>query len=183
RRTLLAMGVCYLGLAIAFFHDIGVAGAGSQVLLGAAWVFASAVTYALYFVGTGVMVKRIGSMRLAGLAGAASSLMVLGHFGLTGDIGQLANLSGEIWLYAALMAVCSTVLPVYWMALAVQRMGAAHTAAIGNLGPVMTVFAAWLLLSETISVYQLVGLAMVMFGISRLRPSAPQPQPKAQAAS
>src|SRR5690606_7892157 len=62
RRTLLAMGVCYLGLAIAFFHDIGVAGAGSQVLLGAAWVFASAVTYALYFVGTGVMVKRIGSM-------------------------------------------------------------------------------------------------------------------------
>lgn len=176
RRTLLAMGICYLGLGIAFVHDVGAASAGNQVLLGAAWVFASAVTYALYYFGTGVMVQRIGSMRLAGLAGAASALMVLAHYGVSGQLGvgqvRLASLSGEIWLYAALMALCSTVLPVYWMALAVQRMGAAQTAAIGNLGPVLTIVASWAVLSEAISVYQLAGLALVMFGISRLKPSA-----------
>ena len=175
-RTFLALGLCYLGLSIALVHDIRVEGDGEQILLGAAWVFASAVTYALYYFGTGVMVQRIGSMRLAGLAGAASSLMVLAHYGVSGQLGveqvRLASLSGEIWLYAALMALCSTVLPVYWMALAVQRMGAAQTAAIGNLGPVLTIVASWAVLSEAISVYQLAGLALVMFGISRLKPSA-----------
>ena len=170
RRTLLAMGICYLGLGVAFVHDIGMAGAGSQVLLGAAWVFASAVTYALYYFGTGVMVQRIGSMRLAGLAGAASSLMVLAHFIVAGgSLAQLTNLSGEIWLYAGLMALCSTVLPIYWMALAVQRLGPTQTAAIGNLGPVLTIVASWALIGEVISAYQVAGLALVMFGVSRLK--------------
>ncbi|WP_252275602.1 DMT family transporter [Pseudomonas subflava] len=178
RRTLLAMGICYLGLGIAFVHDIGVADAGDQVLLGAAWVFASAVTYALYYFGTGVLVQRIGSMRLAGLAGTASSFMVLAHFAVSGgSFAQLASLPSEIWLYAALMALCSTVLPIYWMALAVQRLGPTQTAAIGNLGPVLTIFASWALLSEAISVYQLAGLGLVMFGISRLKPAAAKVEP------
>ena len=173
RRTLLAMGICYFGLGIAFVHDVGVAGAGDQVLLGAAWVFGSAVTYALYYFGTGVMVRRIGSMRLSGLAGVASSLMVLGHFAVVGgSFAEMASLSTGVWLYAALMAVCSTVLPIYWMALAVQRLGATQTAAIGNLGPVLTIFASWALINEEISGYQMAGLALVMFGVSQLKPAA-----------
>ena len=52
-RVLAAMGICYLGLGVAFFHDISVSGAGSQVIIGSVWVFASAVTYALYYSGTG----------------------------------------------------------------------------------------------------------------------------------
>jgi drug/metabolite transporter (DMT)-like permease len=167
------MGICYCGLAVAFFHDVSAVGGGEQVMLGAAWVFASAVTYALYYFGTGIMVQRLGSMRLAGLAGGASALMVLAHYAVTGDTVQLAGLPRDIWLYAALMAVLSTALPIYWMALAVQRMGAAHTAAIGNLGPVLTIFASWLVLSESISLYQVVGLALVLFGVARLKPARP----------
>ncbi|WP_442113560.1 DMT family transporter [Pseudomonas sp. NUPR-001] len=171
-RTLLAMGLCYLGLGIAFVHDVSVAGLGGQVVLGAAWVFASAVTYALYYSGTGVMLKRMSSMRLAGLAGGASSLMVLTHYVLVADFTRVAQLPGSVWLYAALMAVFSTVLPIYWVALAIQRMGATHTAAIGNLGPVLTVLASWALLSEEVSVYQMIGLALVLFGVSRLKPAS-----------
>ena len=62
---------------------------------------------------------------------------------------------------------------IYWMALAIQRMGAPHTAAFGNLGPVITVFVAWLLLGEAISAYQAAGLALVLLGVSRLRSKAP----------
>ena len=97
RRTLLAMGLCYLGLGVALMHDIGSTDMGAQVMVGAAWVFASAVTYALYYLGTGVMVKRLGSMRLAGLAGSASALMVLAHYGATADIGQLGMLPVAVW--------------------------------------------------------------------------------------
>ncbi len=169
-RTLAAMGLCYLGLGIAFVHDVGASGMGGQVMLGAAWVFASAVTYALYYSGTGMMLKRMSSMRLAGLAGSASSLMVLAHYLLTADTHLLWQLPSAVWVYAALMAVVSTVLPIYWVALAIQRMGATHTAAVGNLGPVLTVLASWAVLSEEVSLYQIIGLALVLFGVSRLKP-------------
>lgn len=181
-RTLAAMGVCYFGLGIAFVHDLSVAGLGSQVIVGSAWVFASAVTYALYYCGTGMMLKRMSSMRLAGLAGCASSLMVLGHFALVGDTTQVLQLPSVVWLYAGLMALVSTVLPIYWVSLAIQRMGATHTAAVGNLGPVLTLLASWALLSEEISVYQLIGLAFVLLGVSRLKPgqkTAPATNPPA----
>ncbi|MNE13070.1 EamA-like transporter family protein [compost metagenome] len=169
-RTLAAMGLCYLGLGIAFVHDVGASGMGGQVMLGAAWVFASAVTYALYYSGTGMMLKRMSSMRLAGLAGSASSLMVLTHYLLTADTQLLWQLPSAVWVYAALMALVSTVLPIYWVALAIQRMGATHTAAVGNLGPVLTVLASWAVLSEEVSLYQIIGLALVLFGVSRLKP-------------
>lgn len=168
QRTFLALGLCYLGLSIALVHDIRVEGDGEQILLGAAWVFASAVTYALYYLGTGVVIRRVGSMRLAGLAGGSSAIMVLIHYGVTHDPAQLANLPSEVWLYSALMALLSTVLPIYWLALAVQRMGASHAALFGNLGPVLTLFAAWVLLGEAITLYQIIGLALVLLGVSRL---------------
>lgn len=169
-RVVQAMAICYLGLGIAFIHDVGMTEHGAQVIKGAAWVFASAVTYALYYLGTGAMVHRLGSMRLAGLAGSASSILVLLHFAVSGNVSTLPSLPSAVWLNAGLMAVLSTALPVYWLALAVQRMGATQAAAVGSLGPVLTVLASWVLLSEPISAFQLGGLALVMFGVSRLKP-------------
>ncbi|WP_307941854.1 DMT family transporter [Pseudomonas mosselii] len=179
-RTLAAMGLCYLGLGIAFVHDVASAGTGNQVLVGSLWVFASAVTYALYYSGTGMMLKRMNSMRLAGLCGSASSLMVLAHYLLVADVAPLLQLPSAVWLNAALMALFSTVLPIYWVALAIQRMGPTHTAAVGNLGPVLTMLASWLILSEAVSLYQVAGLVLVLFGVSRLKPAK---KPEAQAAA
>lgn len=115
-------------------------------------------------------------MRLAGLAGAASALMVLLHHGAAGKAAGLLELPFDVWLYALLMALFSTVLPIYWMALAIQRMGASHSAAVGNLGPVLTLFAAWLL-GEAVSVHQAAGLALMLFGVTRLRPRPPTSLP------
>ncbi|WP_411382725.1 DMT family transporter [Pseudomonas sp. L7] len=173
-RTLLAMGLCYLGLGIAFVHDLGAAGGGHAVLAGSLWVFASAVTYALYYSGTGMMLKRMGSMRMAGLCGSASSLMVLAHYLLVADVTQLTQLPAAVWANAAMMALFSTVLPIYWVALAIQRLGPTHTAAVGNLGPVLTMLASWAILSEAISGYQIAGLVLVLLGVSRLKPAKPK---------
>ena len=178
-RTVQAMAICYFGLGIAFVHDVSLAGHGEQVMKGSAWVFASAVTYALHYLGTGEMLKRLGSMRLAGLAGSASSVLVLAHYLLHGTPAKLAALPPAVWLHAALMALLSTALPIYWMALAIQRMGTAQAAAVGSLGPVLTVFASWALLGEPLSAFQLGGLALVMFGVSRLKPSPAAAKPEA----
>ena len=169
RTTWGAMAICYLGLAIAFAHDLRQS-EGSNVLVGSAWVFACAVTYAMYYVGTGRLVGRVGSTRLAGYAGSASAVFVLAHFLLLGEPQSLPALPAAVWLHAAAMAVFSTVLPVWWLALAIQRMGASQAAAVGTLGPVLTILAAWMLLDESLSLLQLAGLALVMFGVTRLKP-------------
>ncbi|HYD93721.1 MAG TPA: DMT family transporter [Noviherbaspirillum sp.] len=179
RGTWRAMGICYAGLAIAFAHDLRQAGQGADVATGAAWVFASAVTYALYYHGTGSMVARIGSTRLAGLAGSASSVLVLAHFALSGQVQALPALPLAVWGHAFLMAVLSTVLPVWWLSLAIRRMGSGPAAAFGTLGPVLTVLAAWLLLGESLSLLQAAGLALVMFGVMRLKPKEAPAQPAA----
>jgi drug/metabolite transporter (DMT)-like permease len=172
RQAWQAMGICYLGLAIAFAHDLHQGGQGDHVLVGSAWVFGSAVTYALYYIGTGKLVGRLGSTRLAGLTGSASCVLVIAHFLVFGQPHSLAALPPAVWINGLLMAVLSTVLPIWWLSLAIQRMGAGPAAAIGTLGPVLTVFAAWLLLGESLSPLQLAGLALVMFGVTRLKPKA-----------
>lgn len=172
RRAWQAMGICYLGLAIAFAHDLRQGGQGANVWIGSAWVFASAVSYALYYTGTGSLVGRIGSTRLAGLSGSASCVLVIAHFLVFGQWHALTGLPLAVWIDSLLMALLSTVLPIWWLSLAIQRMGAGPAAAIGTLGPVLTVFAAWLLLGESLSLLQLAGLALVMFGITRLKPGA-----------
>lgn len=169
-RAVAAVLICYAGLGVAFFHDVSFAGASHSVLTGAAWVFASAVTYALYYIGSARLLQRMGSMRLAGLVGSVSCGLVIGHYSLSRDWATLLSLPGAVWGYAALMAVLSTALPIYWATLAIQRLGAAHAATFGNLGPVLTLIAAWLILGEAISAWQITGLALVLFGVTHLKP-------------
>jgi len=174
KRAWQAMAICYAGLGIAFAHDLHQGGQNGNVAIGAAWVFASAVMYAMYYYGTGSVVGRIGSTRLAGLAGSASCVLVLAHFMLFGQPNSLTGLPSSVWINAGLMAIFSTVLPVWWLSLAIRRMGAGPAAAIGTLGPVLTVLAAWLLLGESLSVLQTMGLLLVMLGVARLKPKAKQ---------
>lgn len=117
-------------------------------------------------------------MRLAGLAGSASCVLVIAHFLLLGRIEVLSTLPLAVWTYALLMALISTVLPIWWLSMAIQRLGAERAATVGTLGPVLTIFAAWLLLAEPLSVLQLVGLGLVMLGVLRLKPPASTVKPE-----
>ena len=60
-----AVLLSYVGIGIAFWHDLSFAEDTSALLLGAALVFGSAISYALYSAGTEGMVRKIGSLRFA----------------------------------------------------------------------------------------------------------------------
>ena len=53
---------------------------GANVALGAALVFASAVSYALYLVYSGEEVQRLGALRLTGLASSVACLLCIAQF-------------------------------------------------------------------------------------------------------
>lgn len=63
------------------------------------------------------------------------------------------------------MALFSTVLPVFWQSAAIRRIGSARAVLIGTLGPMLTIFFGWLLLSEPVSLPQLVGAGLVLAGV------------------
>jgi drug/metabolite transporter (DMT)-like permease len=64
------------------------------------------------------------------------------------------------------IALFSTVLPIWLAARAVERLGAGKTAAMGTIGPVLTIFFGWVILSEPFSWLQVLGLALVVTGVS-----------------
>ncbi|GLR13757.1 multidrug DMT transporter permease [Chitinimonas prasina] len=165
-RIWAAMGLCYLGLLAAFWHDLVHTTASTAVLIGGGWVFLSAITFSLYYLGTGRYVKRIGSTRLAGYSGAMACGFVLGHFLLARPLDALAGLPQGVWGWALAMALVSTVLPIWLAARAVERLGASRAAAMGTVGPVLTIAFGWLILGEPFSLLQVVGLCLVLAGIT-----------------
>ncbi|WP_437786051.1 DMT family transporter [Sorangium sp. So ce1097] len=163
-----ALAVCYLGLAAAVWHDLEQSGDARAVAIGGAWVFASSVTYALYYIGVGKLASAVGSTRLAAYCGATSCVMVLAHYAATGSPARLAELPASVWAYAAAMATISTVLPIVLLAAAIRRLGAGRAATFSTLGPVLTIAFAWVILGEPFTWQQVIGLALVVGGVSWL---------------
>ncbi|PHV13021.1 DMT family transporter [Chitinimonas sp. BJB300] len=160
------MVLTYLGLLAAFWHDLVHTEASMAVLIGAGWVFLSSLTFSAYYLGTGRYVKQLGSMRLAGLAGAMASGFVLGHFLLVRPVSSLMTLPLAVWGWALAMALFSTVLPIWLAARAVALLGAGKAAAMGTIGPVLTIVFGWMILAEPFSWAQLLGLGLVISGVS-----------------
>lgn len=48
---------------------------------------------------------------------------------------------------------------------AIRRIGSGRAALIGTIGPLLTIVFGWWLLGETISVWQLAGMALVVAGV------------------
>ena len=132
--------------------------------LAVALVFGSAVSYALYLMGNGQAVGRLGAARVTAAASTIACVLCLVHFAATRPLGLLVQPAPVMGLAVA-MALFSTVLPVWMVSEAIRRLGAGPVSLIGTLGPVVTLFLGWLILAEPIGVYQLVGGALVIAGV------------------
>jgi drug/metabolite transporter (DMT)-like permease len=165
KTILMAMGVTYAGLLLAFSHDILYQSNNNEVWIGSAWVFLGSICFSIYFLSAGLLIKGIGSMRLAGYSGAIACVLVLSHFLIVRGYSALHYIPQVVWNYSAAMATISTVLPIWFAANAVRLLGASHTAGIGSLGPALTLVLGWLVLNEPYSWMQAAGMALVVAGV------------------
>ncbi|HLA35526.1 MAG TPA: DMT family transporter [Rhodocyclaceae bacterium] len=164
RREMLAMLLCYAGIAAAFAHDLRFAGDPARIWLGAGFVFASAVSYACYLSGSGAMIVKLGSARFTALAMLFSTLVTCGHFFTTHTLQSFIQ-PWPVVAYGVAMATVSTVLPVFALSMAIRQLGSSRAAMIGMVGPLITVVFGWLLLGEAFSATQMLGLGLVVLGI------------------
>lgn len=164
RNQVVAVLLSYIGIGIAFWHDLSFTEDAATLLLGAGLVFGSALTYALYSAGTEKMVRKIGSLRFAVLATLVSTGAIQLHFITTQPISDLVQ-PVPVYIYCAAMAIFSTVLPVVWQTMAIHLIGSARAVLIGTMGPILSIAFAWLLLAEPISLAQMAGAAFVLAGV------------------
>lgn len=168
-----ALILSYLGIAVVFFQPPGTVPA--RLWLGIALVFGSAVVFALYMMLSGSQVRRFGSIAFTAWAMMAASFAAGVHFGVSHSMDAL-DLPVPVYGLALLMALLSTVMPAFLMNAGIRRIGASSASIIGSTGPVATLFLAWLLLDETVTVVQMAGMLMILAGITLVGRGAASPQ-------
>ena len=158
----LGMTVSYLGVALVFGHELQ--NQGADAALGALLVFLSAVSYAVYLSFSHEFVKRLGSLRLVGLASSLACLLCLLQFVLLRPLSAAGVVPEVLWL-SLLNATLCTVVPVLLMMMAIERIGAAMAAQVGMIGPLSTILMGALLLDEALNAWVLAGTVLVLSGV------------------
>ncbi len=164
RRGLIALVLSYGGIAFAFVKDVEHVGDLDAVMIGGGLVFACTIFYAIYLVGSGQLVGRLGANRFSAYATSVAAICCVLQFLLTRPLSALA-LPWPVFGHTFAMAVISTVLPVFLMSKAIQLIGATKVSIISAVGPVATILLAYLFLDERITWHQIVGAALVLAGV------------------
>ncbi len=171
RHQAVALALSYAGMILVFVDNMA-AMASSGLLLGSALVLASAIAFAFFLMGSGMMVKRIGSTRFTAYSMTVACLATGLHFVIQHGV-KLLDLPVNVYWLALIMAIFSTVLPAFLMNAGIRRIGAGSASIISSTGPIGTLALAFLLLGETLTIAQLAGTALVLIGVyvvSRAKP-------------
>jgi drug/metabolite transporter (DMT)-like permease len=163
RLQLAGMALSYCGVVLVFGHEVQLAGA--QTALGAALIFASAVSYAVYLVYSGQLVKRLGSLRLVGLATSVACLFCIAQYALLRPLGSAFEVAPPVLWLSVLNATLCTAVPVLLVMMAIERIGPALSAQSGMVGPLATIMMGVLVLGEPFTAWIAAGTVLVIAGI------------------
>jgi drug/metabolite transporter (DMT)-like permease len=171
-KHVVSLALSYGGLALVFHSEVALEGELTMVLLGAGLVFASAVAYAVYLIAGTRMIQKLGSMRFSSYASLAATFFVITTFMGTHGPARLA-VTHELYALVLVLAVFSTVLPIWIMAEGLKRIGANQVSLVACIGPVSTIALAHFFLGEPVTSVQLAGAALVLAGVGiiSLRPA------------
>jgi drug/metabolite transporter (DMT)-like permease len=156
------MLISYCGVVLVFGHEANLQGANAA--WGTLMVFLSAVSYAIYLVYSGELVRRLGSLRLVGLATTVACLLCLLQFVVLRPFSAAVVAPEVIWL-SILNATLCTAAPVLMVMMAIERVGAGMTAQTGMVGPLSTILMGVWILGEPFTVWVAAGTALVLTGI------------------
>jgi drug/metabolite transporter (DMT)-like permease len=162
KKVIIAMMLSYAGIGLVFIQEISLQ--QSNITLGSTLVFISALFYAIYLVGSGHIIAQIGATRLTAYAMIIACLASIIQFGLSHPLAAIQQ-SFEVYKIALTMAIFSTVLPVFMLAIGMRLIGSARTSLIGSIGPIFTLYLAHVFLNENVTLLQLLGSILVLLGV------------------
>ena len=164
-----AVALAYAGLAVVFIG--GDITESDNLWLGAGLVMLCAMLFALFQLIAKRFIDRTGARVFTCLAMIGAATVIFVHFlvsanGPAGVVRALDSLPARVWLWAAVMAVFSTLLPSFFINIAIGRIGAQLVAILGMVGPLATIVAAIAVLGEPFGLWDGVGTAITLSGIA-----------------
>lgn len=161
-----ALILTYAGLAIAFAGEASLGSSSDpNFYLGCFLVFACAVTFATYIVGSGKLIPMVGPVKFNSYAMSFAAVGVLLHFFITSD-KSLFQFDNNVYIFAFLMAIISTVIPSYLRSEGIKRIGPENTSIITSIGPASTIIQANIFLDEPIFALQIAGTVLILAGVT-----------------
>jgi drug/metabolite transporter (DMT)-like permease len=161
-RQVVAMALSYAGVVAVFAHELSFE--GRHTAIGAALVFASAVSYAVYLSLSGKVVQRLGSLRLAGLASTVACALCIAQFLALRPVASFLVPEPVLWL-SLLNATACTVAPVLMVMMAIARIGAPLSSQVGMVGPMSTLIMGVFILGEPMNAWIVLGTVLVLGGV------------------
>ncbi len=163
RHQLIALLLSYSGIILVYANQHLQSNSGG-LLIGSAFVASSAMTFAIFMVGSGVLIKRIGSLRFTAYSMTVACVITGLHF-IIRHGGYPLHLPASVYGLASIMAIFSTVLPAFLMNAGIQRIGAGSASIISSAGPIGTLILAFFVLEEALTLPQLAGTFLVLIGV------------------
>ena len=159
----------FLGVYITVSSKTGGLSISLKSLKGDLLIFAAVILWAHYSVSARPLLKTYSPLKFTMLTMTIGSLL---FFPFTiGELQKLpfAAISFKAWFCMAFSGIMAlSVALIIWF-YSVQKIGNSQTAVYSNLPPALAIVFAWLLLSESISPFLLIGAAVIFLGISFTR--------------
>ncbi len=172
RSTAISLALTYAGLAVIFAYDF--TDFGTDVVFGSLLVLAAAAVFAGYVVFSKSPIEKLGSRLFTCFAMIAASFAILVHFLILNDLGDLFQ-SWQVYALVMAIAVFSTVLPTFFLAEAIARIGPGPTSITGSVGPIFTTLMATVVLGEKFSLAHLAGTILIIAGVAWLTKNSQSP--------
>lgn len=168
----------WLGIALSFAGIVVVvlgnesAAAGEQgalSLLGDVLILGSTTAWSLYTIAAAPLLRRYSATTVTSLSLLAGSAPLIA-IGLP-DLLQLdwPTVPGAGWLAAIFSGVFALAVGYSIWNRGVQRLGGARTAVYSNLIPVVGALVAWAVRGDPLTVYHVIGAAVILAGINLTR--------------
>ena len=166
-KTIIAIGLSYGGTVIVMLQEQSTVPHEGNFWLGASLVFSSAVCFALYLLMTPRLIEKFGSWNYTGLALSIACIGTLTHFMIATPqpIQLISQLPSQVIWYGVALGLFVTVLPTILIAQSISRLGAAQSAMIGSIGPILTIILAVALLGEHMNAIQWLGCLLNIIGV------------------
>jgi drug/metabolite transporter (DMT)-like permease len=166
KHELFALVASYAGVILVVGHDLAMpAAAAAQTLLGSGLVLASAIIYAVYLVLSGKLIPRLGAPLFTAYTMLIVSVTSGVHFLVTEDVSVALHLPIQVYELSFMMALIATVLPSVLLNMGIHRIGSNKASLVSSVGPVSTIFLAWIFLGEPVTLLQTAGTALVLLGV------------------
>lgn len=159
----IALLLTYFGVGVALKENLLMA-EGDDVIKGTLLVFGAALTYAIYIVGSGRLLPKIGTFRYNSISMSAACFGVFIH-NISIHGFNLIGFEMPVYWISLAMALIATVIPSFMMAEGIRVIGSTNAAIIGSIGPISTIGMAYLFLGERLGVLQWIGTFFVIVGV------------------